>query len=188
MNAATKLLNRTIIHRYRCIRHSILCKSLDFSTSISSVEQGSSSSHDSRTANNGSSNISTPLEKYKKLVANGLVQSDDNQLSTLFHFQNLHNDIMNYESSGRIGAPPRSMYLWGGPGCGKTFLMDMFYDSIPIEKKRRVHFHDFMSETHFRIHEWKMKQPVHDIGHRRKDGSRYVRIAPESDSLVHVYV
>ena len=81
---------------------------------------------------------------------------------------------------------PRGLYLHGTVGTGKSLCMDLLYEasSIPNEKKRRVHFHDFMSETHQRVHEWKMKQPVLDIGHRRKDGSRYIRIAPESDALV----
>ena len=41
-----------------------------------------------------------------------------------------------------------SLYIWGGVGKGKTYLMDLFYDSLPIESKRRIHFHHFMQEIH----------------------------------------
>ena len=37
-------------------------------------------------------------------------------------------------------------------GCGKTFLMDLFYECVPIVRKKRVHFHDFMIDVHKRIH------------------------------------
>ncbi len=44
--------------------------------------------------------------------------------------------------------PPRGVYLWGGVGRGKTYLMDTFYDLLPAEKKMRVHFHRFMYRIH----------------------------------------
>jgi len=40
----------------------------------------------------------------------------------------------------------KGIYLYGTPGCGKTYLMDLFYDSLPIEEKERVHFNEFMLE------------------------------------------
>ena len=46
----------------------------------------------------------------------------------------------------------RGMYVCGGPGSGKTFLMDMFYRTLPTPRKRRVHFHEFMLSTHARLH------------------------------------
>ncbi len=49
---------------------------------------------------------------------------------------------------GRRPQPVRGLYLWGGPGRGKTYLMDCFYDSLPFADKRRVHFHRFMLEIH----------------------------------------
>lgn len=45
-------------------------------------------------------------------------------------------------------AAPKGMYLWGGVGRGKTFLMDSFYACVPYRRKRRVHFHAFMMEAH----------------------------------------
>lgn len=48
---------------------------------------------------------------------------------------------------------PRGLYLWGGVGRGKTFLMDAFYDCLPYRRKRRIHFHNFMAEVH---HEMKL--------------------------------
>lgn len=43
---------------------------------------------------------------------------------------------------------PKGVYLWGGVGRGKSFLMDSFYLCVPLVRKRRVHFHHFMREIH----------------------------------------
>src|SRR5512141_346446 len=52
---------------------------------------------------------------------------------------------------------PKGLYIWGGVGRGKTFLMDNFYNSLPFRRKRRIHFHNFMVEVH---HE--MKRLAHE--------------------------
>lgn len=46
---------------------------------------------------------------------------------------------------------PRGVYLWGGVGRGKTFLMDLFYASLDIDRKKRIHFHRMMSDVHARL-------------------------------------
>ena len=45
------------------------------------------------------------------------------------------------------------MYLWGGVGRGKTWLMDLFYDSVPLAARRRSHFHHFMRDMHEQLRE-----------------------------------
>lgn len=49
---------------------------------------------------------------------------------------------------GQRARPVKGLYLWGGPGRGKTYLMDCFYECLPFREKRRVHFHRFMLEIH----------------------------------------
>lgn len=45
----------------------------------------------------------------------------------------------------------RGLYIWGGVGRGKTFLMDVFFDALDIEDKKRIHFHRMMREVHDRL-------------------------------------
>jgi len=54
---------------------------------------------------------------------------------------------------------PNGLYLWGGVGRGKTFLMDAFYECLPYRRKRRIHFHNFMAEVH---HEMKVLEQNSD--------------------------
>ncbi len=56
---------------------------------------------------------------------------------------------------GRRTRAPQGLYLCGDVGRGKSMVMDMFFDSAPVAKKRRLHFHDFMIEIHGAIHKWR---------------------------------
>jgi predicted ATPase len=49
----------------------------------------------------------------------------------------------------------RGMYVYGGVGCGKTAMMDIFYDCLAIKSKQRTHFHSFMLDVHIRLHKWR---------------------------------
>lgn len=83
---------------------------------------------------------------------------DSAQLRVLAHFQRLHDELTESEQAGNSllrvflrQRPVRGLYLWGGVGRGKSFLMDAFFDSVPIERKSRVHFHRFMQDIHHRL-------------------------------------
>lgn len=61
-------------------------------------------------------------------------------------------------------APVQGLYIWGGVGRGKTWLVDIFYNQLPLEKKRRVHFHHFMRETHQALTQLKgIKNPLQQV-------------------------
>ena len=54
--------------------------------------------------------------------------------------------------------PVSGLYVWGGVGRGKTFLMDLFFTNLPVKNKKRVHFHRFMLDVHHQLHILKSEQ------------------------------
>lgn len=54
---------------------------------------------------------------------------------------------------------PRGLYIWGDVGRGKTMLMDLFFQTVPVAAKRRVHFHEFMNEVHEAIARFRSDNP-----------------------------
>jgi len=70
---------------------------------------------------------------------------------------------------------PRGLYLWGGVGRGKSFLMDCFYAASPLEKKIRIHFHEFMREVHRELHELSgLSDPLDELAKRISNRYRLI--------------
>jgi cell division protein ZapE len=101
-----------------------------------------------------------PSAAYAAGVARGEWQDDAAQHAALRELDRLHDALRAPVNNGGLlsrlfgnDAPeaPRGLYLWGGVGRGKTFLIDLFYDGLPIAEKRRTHFHRFMREVHERL-------------------------------------
>jgi len=62
---------------------------------------------------------------------------------------------------------PRGVYMWGGVGRGKSFLMDSFYAIVPVQRKTRLHFHEFMREVHRELEELKgQADPLDELARR----------------------
>lgn len=62
---------------------------------------------------------------------------------------------------------PKGVYLWGGVGRGKSFLMDAFYSTVPIKRKVRLHFHEFMRGVHLELAEVRGRaDPLDEVARR----------------------
>ena len=62
---------------------------------------------------------------------------------------------------------PRGVYMWGGVGRGKSFLMDSFYSVVPLVRKTRLHFHEFMRGVHRQLDELKgVADPLDEVARR----------------------
>jgi cell division protein ZapE len=107
------------------------------------------------------------LEVYRRLRESGRLQPDAAQARAAAVFDSLARALLQYRPRKRrlfgfsraAASPPKGLYLHGPVGRGKSLLMDIFFASAPVEKKRRVHFNAFMQETHARIHEWRKLAP-----------------------------
>ncbi|WP_408951696.1 cell division protein ZapE [Lysobacter sp. Hz 25] len=100
----------------------------------------------------------TPSQAYAEGVARGDWSEDPAQRPALRELDRIHADVLDPPSQGlfdRLRGKPRDgvrgLYLWGGVGRGKTFLIDLFYEQLPIREKRRTHFHRFMREVHAQL-------------------------------------
>ena len=110
----------------------------------------------------------TPLALYQTDLQRSGFEADPAQAQAVEHLQRLYEQLVNQPPAKhtiwvklKLRKPPpiTGLYLWGGVGRGKTYLMDMFYDSLPFRKKLRMHFHHFMQRVH---HERKLHKDCAD--------------------------
>ncbi|WDI33006.1 cell division protein ZapE [Hyphococcus flavus] len=110
-----------------------------------------------------------PFPRYLELVETRALESDPAQEEAAERLHALSEALQNYRGPkqswfSKSQKTPQGIYLWGGVGRGKTLLMDIFYNNTCFEKKRRVHFHEFMAEIHERIAAWRAS----DMGEKKK--------------------
>ena len=112
---------------------------------------------------------------YASALAERGYQSDPAQLRALAALSRCEGEWTLYVARRRnpltrllIRPPiPRGVYMWGGVGRGKSFLMDCFFQAVPLKRKTRLHFHEFMREVHRELHELKgMADPLDELGKR----------------------
>ena len=98
------------------------------------------------------------------LVAAGRIERDPAQQAAVAKLSEIEDKLATHHlaskssslgwmfASRKTQAPVKGLYLHGGVGRGKTMLMDLFFESSAVPRKRRVHFHEFMAEMHERVH------------------------------------
>ena len=115
----------------------------------------------------------TPLDRYRSMREANELMRDPTQKLAVEKLQSLHHALKGYQPAGdsflagwkdrfglgrRTEEPPMGLYLYGPVGRGKSMLMDLFFDTAPVERKRRVHFHAFMLEIQQRLNELRKKE------------------------------
>jgi len=95
-------------------------------------------------------------EAYQSLIDQQRLRPDPSQRPALDALGEVEAAIEARPRLWSFGAEPvRGLYLWGPPGRGKSLLMDLFFQTVDEPRKRRTHFHAFMSEVQARIQLWR---------------------------------
>ena len=110
-------------------------------------------------------------EAYEAALVTKGFKSDPAQLRAVEALQRCADDWAAYKSKRSnalkklINHPdlPKGVYMYGGVGRGKSFLMECFYNAVPIKRKTRLHFHEFMREVHRELHQMQGTQNPLDV-------------------------
>jgi len=123
------------------------------------------------------------LEQYQQQLARRGYREDPAQRAAVDRLQRMHDEWVAYKArrSNRLKklinrpAVPRGLWLWGGVGRGKSFLMDVFYETVPLVRKTRVHFHEFMRGVHRELRELRQTaDPLDEVARRIARRSRLI--------------
>ncbi|MEX2334714.1 MAG: AFG1/ZapE family ATPase, partial [Pseudohongiella sp.] len=114
----------------------------------------------------------TPLQRYHDDLARGALLPDEAQARAIMHVQRVYDEVLAADRRagkgfdfGRLLSPSgwaglfgsrakgavKGIYFYGGVGRGKTYIMDTFYECLPLANKQRTHFHRFMQMVHGRL-------------------------------------
>lgn len=114
-------------------------------------------------------------ELYQQLLDERGYKSDPAQLRAVAALQRCQDEWADYKArrgnalTKLLMRPPipRGVYMYGGVGRGKSFLMDCFFNAVPLTRKTRLHFHEFMREVHRELQELKgTADPLDELGRR----------------------
>ena len=121
---------------------------------------------------------------FRSQLDNALAQRgytlDPSQQAAADRLQQLYDESVEYKAQRSNAlkkllanpSAPRGIYLWGGVGTGKSFLMDLFFAVVPVNRKTRVHFHEFMRSVHRELDDLKgTENPLDEVAERL--ASRY---------------
>lgn len=109
-------------------------------------------SSDSKRENAGKS--FSNLAKEKEIKENNPEKKQEIKIRTMKEFSVYEKKLLSkYSHLSDI----KGLYIYGSPGCGKTFLMDLFFENIKIPRKKRTHFNEFMLEVHDDLHKLRSK-------------------------------
>lgn len=117
----------------------------------------------------------TVREYYDQVLSERGFTSDEAQMLAVERLQQAYDDWVSFKSKRAttlkrlINRPdvPRGIYMWGGVGRGKSFLMDSFYLVVPVVRKTRLHFHEFMRGVHRQLDDLKgVADPLDEVARR----------------------
>jgi cell division protein ZapE len=97
------------------------------------------------------------MARYRRALTDGALRPDAAQQKAAEKLHALARALTRYRPGWfsalfRKPSLPRGIYIWGDVGRGKSMLMDLFFEEVTAEPKRRVHFNAFMTDVHARLH------------------------------------
>ena len=135
---------------------------------------------------------------YEQTLAERGYSADAAQLAAIDALERCENEWIAYKSRRRNSLTrllirpeiPRGVYLYGGVGRGKSFLMDCFFNAVPLQRKVRLHFHEFMREVHRELADLHgTVNPLEELGKRMSRRFRLIcfdefHVADITDAMI----